>query len=92
MAITSIKSTYALDVISVQKLEQLAKGWGVSKSEALRRAIRAAADAKQTESTSRAIGALENLQLKVRLDSKQAAEWIRNVKSERHATAKKRIK
>src|SRR5437870_291443 len=42
MAITTIKSTYALDVATVRALEGLARRWNVSKSEALRRAVRVA--------------------------------------------------
>ena len=42
MAITTIRSTYALDVETMQVLERIAHRWKVSKSEALRRAIRAA--------------------------------------------------
>ena len=36
MATTTVKSTYSLDVESVQALEDLARRWRVSKSEALR--------------------------------------------------------
>jgi len=43
MAVTTIKSTYALDVETVRELEEMARAWKVSKSEALRRAIRSAA-------------------------------------------------
>jgi predicted transcriptional regulator len=39
MAPTSIKSTYALDVETIRKLERVAARWRVSKSEVLRRAI-----------------------------------------------------
>jgi len=42
MAITTIRSAYALDVETTQVLERIAHRWKVSKSEALRRAIRAA--------------------------------------------------
>ena len=38
-----VKSTYALDTETLAALEQVAKRWGVTKAEALRRAIRAAA-------------------------------------------------
>ena len=43
MAIPIVKATYSLDVNTVKALERMAKRWAVSKSEALRRAIRAAA-------------------------------------------------
>ena len=43
MANPTIKATYTLDVETLRVLERAAKRWGVSKSEALRRAIRASA-------------------------------------------------
>ena len=43
MATPTIKSTYSLDVESVRALDDLARRWQVSKSEALRRAIRSEA-------------------------------------------------
>lgn len=43
MATTTIKATYSLDPDTVRLLERTARRWRVSKSEALRRAIRAAA-------------------------------------------------
>ena len=39
MAKMTIRSTFALDRETVENLERLAKKWGVSKSEALRRMI-----------------------------------------------------
>jgi hypothetical protein len=39
----AVKATYSLDPGTVCRLEEIARHWGVSKSEALRRAIRAAA-------------------------------------------------
>ena len=43
MAVSSIKSTYSLDSETVRLLSATARRWGVSKSEVLRRAIRAVA-------------------------------------------------
>jgi len=53
MAPSMIKSTYTLDAETVRTLEGLARHWRVSKSEALRRAIRTAAGS----STTRAVAA-----------------------------------
>jgi hypothetical protein len=39
MATMHIRSTFALDELTTRGLAQLAKKWGVSKSEALRRAV-----------------------------------------------------
>jgi hypothetical protein len=44
MASVTVKSTFSLDVETAERLERLARAWGVSKSEVLRRAIRAAPD------------------------------------------------
>ncbi len=44
MATMTVKSTYSLDVGTVRTLEGLARRWNVSKSEALRRAIRGEAE------------------------------------------------
>jgi hypothetical protein len=41
MVIYTVKITYVFDVETVRTLEDLARRWNVSKSEALRRAIRA---------------------------------------------------
>ena len=43
VAAQTMKTTYALDVETVRTLERVARRWGVSRSEALRRAIRVAA-------------------------------------------------
>ena len=41
MAMSTIRSTYALDVETMQVLKRIANKWKLSKSEALRRVIRA---------------------------------------------------
>jgi hypothetical protein len=46
MTIPRIKGSYSLDATTVAMLERLAYRWDVSKSEALRRAIRASASAE----------------------------------------------
>jgi predicted transcriptional regulator len=43
MASMTVKATYSLDPDTVRSLDNLARRWGVTKSEALRRAIRGAA-------------------------------------------------
>lgn len=43
MAIPKIKATYSLDPETIALLERVSRRWGVSKSEALRRAIQALA-------------------------------------------------
>ena len=57
----TIKSTYSLDVGTVRTLEGLAHRWNVSKSEALRRAIRDAAERQPSRADAR-LRALRELQ------------------------------
>lgn len=87
MAIPKIKATYSLDVETVRMIERLAHRWEVSKSEALRRAIRAsAAEAPSNESTA----ALDRLQQSLGLTEAVAAAWARRARAERRAAAKRR--
>ena len=86
MAITTIKSTYALDVETVRMLEEIARRWEVSKSEALRRAIRAAAD-QAPGAGQGALEALDELQASTGLIPATARAWARRVRTERRASA-----
>jgi len=88
MAITTIKSTYALDVESVQKLEDMARRWGVSKSEMLRRAIKSAAGGGSAGGPG-ALGALEELQKSLGLTAGRARAWTRRARAERQATSRR---
>lgn len=85
MASTSIKSTYALDVETVRTLEQMARSMKVSKSEALRRAIRAAARDLRPEDS--AVGALDALQRRLRLTPAKARGWTKAAERERRAAS-----
>ena len=84
MAITTIRSTYALDVETVRALERIAQRWQVSKSEALRRAIRAAAG-EPPASSRKALDALDGLQQSLNLTPAKARAWTRQVRAERRA-------
>ena len=84
MAVTTIKSTYSLDVESVRALEDLARRWEVSKSEVLRRAIRSAA-ASVEPATAAAIDALDRLQESVRERGVNVEQWERDLATERDA-------
>jgi hypothetical protein len=89
MAIPTVKSTYSLDLETVRTLEELARHWGVSKSEALRRAIRAAAYEWRHEEND-ALKALDELQQSLSLSSEKARAWANQVRSERKATSARR--
>ena len=82
MAVTTIKSTYSLDVGSVRTLEELARRWKVSKSEVLRRAIRIAAAGDNSGNVA-ALDALDRLQASVRERNVNLDQWARDVREER---------
>ncbi len=82
MARTAIKSTYALDVETVRKLERVAAQWHVSKSEVLRRAIDLVAR-DQLASVSSPLQALDELQESVGLTKQQTESWALEVRRER---------
>ena len=88
MAVTTIKSTYSLDVESVRALEALARRWDVSKSEVLRRAIRSAA-ASVEPGNAAALDALDRLQASVRERGVSVEQWERNSAAEREAAARR---
>jgi hypothetical protein len=79
----TLRSTYALDVETVQLLEELARRWRTSKSEVLRRAIRTAAAQQQPDRVADRLAALERL--RARLTPAQARRWERAVRAERRA-------
>ena len=85
MASLSIRSTYALDRETVDRLDSLAREWRVSKSEALRRAIRAAAP---PASAADRLATLDALQSSARLSARRAESWLRDVRRERKRSAR----
>ena len=88
MATTTIKSTYSLDVESVRALEDLARRWRVSKSEALRRAIRSEAS-RQPARGEAALAALDQLQASLRSRKVDLERWARDVESERRSAGRR---
>ncbi|MPY88944.1 MAG: ribbon-helix-helix protein, CopG family [Luteitalea sp.] len=89
MAATVIRTTYALDEETVRRLDGLARHWNVSKSEALRRAIRAA-DADPTVPNDR-LKALDELQASMGLTRGRARAWVRDVRAERRRGTERRL-
>jgi Zn-dependent peptidase ImmA (M78 family) len=90
MATQTIKSTYSLDVETVRTLETLARRWRVSKSEALRRAIRASATGKAPHAGREALEALDQLQQSLALDAKTATVWEKSARGARRAASRRR--
>ena len=89
MARTTVKATYALDVETARALEDMARRWGVSKSEALRRAIRAAC-LEPAPGSPKALAALAALQRSLGLDHQAAARWAERTRRERRASSSRR--
>jgi len=85
MARMSIRSTFALDPETADSLDRLAGRWGVSKSEALRRAVAAAAVVEGADAASDAAAALRDLQARLGLDRRKANAWVRSLEAERRA-------
>ena len=81
MAIAKIKATYSLDVVTVRALERIAELWGVSKSEAVRRAIRLAS--RTGEPANDALEALDELQRVLDLSKEDIERWSERVELER---------
>ena len=90
MAVTTIKSTYSLDIETVRTLESLARRWNVSKSEVLRRAIRAAAEGKSPRAK-RKLEALRQLQASVKRRGIDIAAWEREIRATRDEAWSKRL-
>ena len=89
MATMTIKSTYSLDVESVRALEDLARRWRVSKSEALRRAIRS--EASRQPARGDALAALDQLQASLRSRNVDLEQWAREVESGRRAAGRRLV-
>ena len=89
MATQVIKTTYALDVETVRMLEGLARLWNVSKSEALRRAIRGSTLA-QPGGLLAPVHALDQVQRALSMKPKDAERWSAVVRAERRASSGRR--
>jgi hypothetical protein len=87
MAIPTIKTTYSLDPETIRALEEMARRLGVSKSEALRRAIRAAASERGVPEGRAALEALDALQRSLGLPPSRARTWGDRMRRERRASS-----
>lgn len=89
MVASVVRATYALDLDTVRTLHRLAERWGVSKSEALRRAVRHAGEQAAPKGPA-ALEALDALQRSLKLSRTKADAWARAARSERRASAARR--
>lgn len=87
MPTAKIKATYSLDVETVRELESMAKRLGISKSAALRRAIRLAASAKPRPGEDQ-LAALDELQRELGDSSEALQKWEREARELRRASSR----
>jgi hypothetical protein len=89
MALPLVKTTYAVDLETKRLLDRLADRWEVSRSEALRRAVRQAAGA---EGASERLAALDRIQRRLKLSRRTADAWMTSTRSERRRSSSKRVR
>jgi hypothetical protein len=87
MALPLVKTTYAIDLETKRLLDHLADRWEVSKSEALRRAVRHAAG---SQGASERLAALDALQGRLKLSRSAASTWVDTARVERRRSSSKR--
>ena len=85
MAKMTVRSTFALDLETVDALDRLARKWQVSKSEALRRMVGVASAVEEVDGATDALAALDKLQELLDLDEEKADAWVRRIRAERVA-------
>lgn len=86
MARTTIKATYSLPPEIVDRLERLARRWGISRSAAVGRAITAAESALEPGT---ATSAFDKLQRGTPLSAEDAEHWVHSVQTERRASRRR---
>jgi predicted transcriptional regulator len=92
MATSTVKTTYSLDLETVRAIEELARRWNVSRSEVLRRAVRASASKTRPPGPRDAVRALDRLQDGLHLEPADADRWVNDARSERQAGSRRREK
>ncbi|MCA1779845.1 MAG: ribbon-helix-helix protein, CopG family [Xanthomonadaceae bacterium] len=90
MVTPTIKSTYSLDPRTVRDLERLARRFGTSKSEVLRRAVQSLAS-QETPPEANGLQALEELQKSCALTEARAKDWAAQVRRERATMGRGRV-
>jgi len=87
MARTTVRITFALDPETVEALDRLAERWSASKSDVVRRIVRAAARVEEVDASSDALRALDELQDTLGLDEERAEAWVARIRDERRSGA-----
>lgn len=84
-----VKTTYSLDLQTRRRLDDMARRWRVSRSEALRRAIQSAAS-EPGSGANETLRTLDELQSALQLDREHAAGWEKRVRRDRRSSAARR--
>lgn len=79
---SALKSTYSLDAVSLDRLQRLARRWQVSKTEAIRRALRKA-DESDARGADRRLAALHSLQQSLKKRGVDFEEWKATMRNAR---------
>ena len=74
------KSTYSLDAVTLRHLDELALRWRVSKTEVLRRALRAAKDHETVHAPEAKLALLHRLQEEFAEQKVDFERWKRDTK------------
>ena len=85
MAIPKIKATYSLDEPTVRKLEEIARKWETSKSDALSRLINQGAAVAENAELKRKLDALDEYQRIMNLTPEQVEQWQGESSEIRHS-------
>ncbi len=88
MASTTIKGTYSLDPETIRALEDMARRLRISKSEALRRAIRLAAE--DSHPGQAALASLDAIQAALAPRRRRLEAWTGALRKDRHAASARR--
>ena len=76
MAAMTIRTTVAFDPATAARLERMAKRWGVSKSETLRRALKTAEQQAQAQTPAALQGAVLTDEEIARMTPREAFDWL----------------
>lgn len=77
---SAAKSTYSLGSETLKKLRQLARSWQVSKTEAIRRAISAAAERDRPIPWEKRMAAIDALRRSMRARGVDFEKWKRDIR------------
>ena len=75
-----MKSTYSLDIETVETVEKLAADWNVSKTEVIRRAVRQAAEQQSARTPESRLESLRALQSHVKAQRTNLSAWKKTIR------------